>query len=355
MSAVINLSIIVLSIYFLSIITDEFFIESLDEIARKWKLPSNVAGASLMAMGSSMPELSIALLALVQDGGAHSDVGVGNIVGSAVFNILVITGASALARPAKVTWQVVVRDCLIYSISIGLLLFTFQDGQITLLETLMFLGLYAAYIYVLYQWHLLMPDGEMDIVDVLETEIQGEETKSGIYYQVTTQVARFVRFLTGEPRQQYGRAFFVSILLIIGISWLLLENAIAFAGAIGVPPILVALTILAGGSSVPDLLASVFVARDGKGEMAISNAVGSNIFDISIGLGLPWLLILIFQGGPIAVGTADLASSTMVLLSTVVVLFVFLSTGQQLSRREGAVLLLLYAAYVLWMWTGSLA
>ncbi|MCA9975717.1 MAG: hypothetical protein KC413_08195, partial [Anaerolineales bacterium] len=112
---------------------------------------------------------------------------------------------------------------------------------------------------------------------------------------------------------------------------------------------------LAGGSSVPDLLASVFVARDGKGEMAISNAVGSNIFDISIGLGLPWLLILIFQGGPIAVGTADLTSSTMVLLSTVVVLFVFLSTGQQLSRREGAVLLLLYAAYVLWMWTGSLA
>ncbi|MCB8966375.1 MAG: hypothetical protein H6660_05720 [Ardenticatenaceae bacterium] len=161
--------------------------------------------------------------------------------------------------------------------------------------------------------------------------------------------------MTGEPRQQYGRAFFVSILLIIGISWLLLENAIAFAGAIGVPPILVALTILAGGSSVPDLLASVFVARDGKGEMAISNAVGSNIFDISIGLGLPWLLILIFQGGPIAVGTADLTSSTMVLLSTVVVLFVFLSTGQQLSRREGAVLLLLYAAYVLWMWTGSLA
>ncbi|MCA9969424.1 MAG: calcium/sodium antiporter [Anaerolineales bacterium] len=353
MAAIGNLLIIFVTIYFLSIITDEFFIESLDQIADRWRLPSNVAGASLMAMGSSMPELSIALLALVQDGGLHSDVGVGNIVGSAVFNILVITGASALVRPASVTWQVVVRDCLIYSVSVGLLLFTFQDGQITLFETLMFLALYAVYIYILFQWNLIVPNGDDNVIDVLEAEIHAEEEKSGAYYRVTAQVARFVRLLTGDPRVRYGRAFLVSIVLIVAISWLLLENGIAFAQAIGVPPILVALTILAGGSSVPDLLASIFVARQGRGEMAVSNAVGSNIFDISIGLGLPWLIMLLTQGGTIAVGTADLASSTLVLLATVVILFVFLSTGQRLSRAEGGVLLLLYAGYVLWMWLGG--
>ena len=101
MQAVLSFGVIVVCIYLLSIITDEYFIESLDEISDRLKLPSNVAGASLMAMGSSMPELSIALLSLIQRGGAHSDVGVGNIVGSAVFNILVITGLSALVRPAK--------------------------------------------------------------------------------------------------------------------------------------------------------------------------------------------------------------------------------------------------------------
>jgi Ca2+/Na+ antiporter len=120
-----------------------------------------------------------------------------------------------------------------------------------------------------------------------------------------------------------------------------------------VPPLIIALTVLAGGSSVPDLIASVLVAREGRGEMAISNAVGSNIFDICIGLGLPWLLILFVRQETITVATADLWSSTMILLLTVVILFVFLSTNRELSRKEGGVLVLLYVGYVLWIWLGS--
>ena len=109
--------IIILCIYLLTIITDELFIESLDEIAKNLQLPSNVAGASLMAMGSSMPELSIALIALVQESGAHSDIGVGNIVGSAVFNILVITGDSASVRPARMSARRLVSRFLVSPIS----------------------------------------------------------------------------------------------------------------------------------------------------------------------------------------------------------------------------------------------
>ena len=92
-----------LSVYLLGIITDEYFIVSLDQISKKLKIPNNVAGASLMAMGSSAPELAIALLALVIASGSHSDVGIATIVGSAIFNILVITGASAIAKPAQIT------------------------------------------------------------------------------------------------------------------------------------------------------------------------------------------------------------------------------------------------------------
>ena len=91
-----SLAAILLSVFVLAIMTDKFFIPSLDEISRRLKLSDEVAGASLMAIGSSAPELAIALMALFTAGGAHSDVGIGTIVGSAVFNILVITGLSAV-------------------------------------------------------------------------------------------------------------------------------------------------------------------------------------------------------------------------------------------------------------------
>ncbi|MCI5158494.1 MAG: sodium:calcium antiporter, partial [Candidatus Electrothrix sp. AUS1_2] len=121
-----SLLIMLFAIYILAIMTDEYFISSLDHISHLLNLPHNVAGASLMAMGSSAPELAIALTALFEGSGEHSDVGIGTIVGSAVFNILVITGASALARPAKITLSVVIRDCLVYVTSIVLLLVTFS-------------------------------------------------------------------------------------------------------------------------------------------------------------------------------------------------------------------------------------
>ncbi|HFQ93094.1 MAG TPA: hypothetical protein ENK32_03725 [Anaerolineae bacterium] len=92
------------------------------------------------------------------------------------------------------------------------------------------------------------------------------------------------------------------------------------------------------------------VSREGRGEMAVTNAVGSNIFDISIGLGLPWLLVLLAGRDAVPVGTAGLYVSTLILLGTVVVLFVFANTGKILSRLEGGILVGMYVAYVLWAW-----
>lgn len=352
--AITSVLIMIAAIYLLAIVTDGFFIESLDTIAHKLNLPHNVAGASLMAMGSSMPELSIALITLIRAGGEYSDIGVGNIVGSAVFNILVITGASALMRPAKITRPVIIRDCLIYTISIALLLGVYVDGHVTLAETFVFLGLYAIYLIILYYWHRFFPGGE-DSLELLGQELEEEITKEGWFNRLTAGITQGLAYLTGDAQKSYLRAFIVSVLLIAGLSWLLVENAVIFAQAIGVPPILIALTILAGGSSVPDLIASVLVAREGRGEMAVTNAVGSNIFDISIGLGLPWLLVLLAGRNEIPVGTAGLYASTLILLGTVVILFVFANTGKTLSRLEGGILVGLYVVYVLWAWLqGSL-
>ena len=356
-TAVVSLVVIAVCVYVLTILTDGFFIPSLDEIADRWNIPSNVAGASLMAIGSSMPELTITLVALVTASGSHSDVGVGNIVGSAVFNILVITGISAMIRPAAVGWRVTARDGLFYIASIVLLLLAFRDGQATIVDALSFLGLYAVYLIVLFLWPRFMPEHAIDAedtVEILEHQIELEEGRVGAYHRVTHVLSKALGFLTGDPRKNYIRAFIVSIAIIVVISIILVNSSISLAEAIGVPSILIALTVLAAGSSVPDLISSVLVAREGRGDMAVSNAIGSNIFDITVGLGLPWLIIIVLSQGNIDIGTGDLWTSALILLGTVFVLLVFLATDRLLSRMEGVILVVLYVIYVVWIWVSSL-
>ena len=335
----------IFAVYLLSIITDEFFVESLDAISNVLKLPSNVAGASLMAMGSSAPELAIALIALFQVG-ENSDMGIGTIVGSAIFNILVITGVSAIARPAKISLTVVTRDTVAYLISIGLLFFTFWDGEIFIYEAIIFLVFYAVYIVVLFQWNNYFPEEEEE-----HEEEEDGPAGEGLYHTVTGVISTGMGLMTGDAKKSYVRAFIVSVAIIAFLSWVLVESAIHFAEALAIPPVLVALTLLAGGTSVPDMIASVVVAKQGRGDMAVANAVGSNIFDILIGLGLPWLIGITLLGkGTILVGTGSLLSSAVLLLATVFILYIFLYTGRELSRTEGYILVGLYVVYVLYMW-----
>lgn len=355
-----SLLMMALAIYILSIVTDEFFITSLDRISQIWNLPANVAGASLMAMGSSAPELAIALLALFRGGGEYSDLGIGTIVGSAVFNILVITGASAIVKPAKITLTVVARDCIAYLTSIILLLFCFADSEITVYEAGLFVAFYGVYILVLFQWGKLMPEEEVEA----EVEVQGsleklpEETEAvmgpGLYQKVTHAIAGGIGTLAGDAYREYPRAFVVSILFIAFLSWLLVESAVVFAGAVGIPPVIVALTLLAGGTSAPDFISSIVVSRQGRGDMAVANAVGSNIFNILMGLGMPWLVVILMDGGTVTVDTDGLWVSTIVLFGTVLVLFGFLYTDRLLTRREGYALIGVYLIYITWTVSNAL-
>ncbi len=340
---------IVASVYLLALLTDGFFIVSLDEISARLKLPSDVAGATLMAVGSSAPELAIALIALLKPGD-HGDVGIGTIVGSALFNVLVITGASALARPAKVAYATVTRDVIAYSLSLGLLFWAFRDSRIELYEAAVFLAFYAAYIGVLAFWSKKLAGDEDPIAAVEEMVETGRDREGGALQRVSRAVDGVYQVLIGDPRSQFVRAFIVSIVLISALSWVLVESGIAFATAVGVPPVIVALTILAGGTSVPDMISSIVVARQGRGDMAIANAVGSNVFDVLVGLGLPWLIMIIAGRGTIAVGTQELKTSMWLLFGSVVMLYVFLITKRTLSKTEGLILVGAYIVYVAWMY-----
>ena len=348
LDVLLSLALILAAVVVLAVITDRVFIPSLDEISRRLKLSDEVAGASLMAMGSSAPELAIALMALFSGGGEHSDVGIGTIVGSAVFNILVITGVSAVvAGGLHIHVFAVRRDIIYYLVSIGYLALVFFDGHVSLIEAILGLVGYVVYMGVLIV--LKDPEGDDDPPADLSHEDQPQKAKFALWRQLDSLIVSLLRRITGEPQKNFIWAFIVSILLIVALSYVLVEATIVFSASIGIPPVIVALTLLAAGTSAPDLMSSVDVAREGRGGMAVANAVGSNTFDLLIGLALPWTIALVLQQvGGIDVGSDNLWTSIGILVATTLVLFLFLETKRDLSKREGWILLLLYAVFVLY-------
>ena len=343
---------LILIFYLLAKICDQYFVESLDVIAKKWKLSDDVAGATLMAIGSSAPEFFTALIALTKVG--SEQVGAGTIVGSAIFNILVIVGMSSIAATAYLSWRPVIRDLLFYVVSILILLLTFSDGVITWQEALMYIFGYVIYVLILSRWSGWFPDKKQ--INILAEDVKAferEEKKherGGMYSVVLSFIDRTLAKTFpghGQMQKTYWRVFWISIIWIIVLSWALVELAVLTAHSLGVPEVIIALTILAAGTSIPDLMSSLIVAKKGRGDMAVSNAVGSNVFDILIGLGLPWFLYVVITGGSVKVGTENLFSSILLLFFTVITLLFLLITQKfKLGFRSGYFLVGLYVLYL---------
>ena len=347
--------ILLLIFYLLAKICDEFFVESLDFIIERLKLSPDVAGATFMAIGSSAPELftSIAALSKVN----AESVGAGTIVGSAIFNILMIVGASATVATAYLHWKPVIRDLLFYIMSIGILLFTFWDGIITLYEAWIFIGGYALYLFILAFWgKWIKKPNEIKGKDMLhETEATVEkiehklESKGPLKYFAKGIDIFFLKIFPDLKKnpQYYMLTFLIAILFIAGLSWIMVEVAVILAESLNISETIIALTILAGGTSIPDMISSVIVAKQGRGGMAISNAVGSNTFDILIGLGMPWLVFILWKKENVHVGTDNLLSSIWLLFATVVtLLFVLIIQKFKIGKYSGFFLIGLYVLYL---------
>lgn len=317
-------------------VVDLFFISSLDKISKDLKLSSDAAGATLMAVGSSAPELFVALFAVLKPGD-HQVIGIGSIVGSAIFNLLVIIGAVTLVKKTKLTWQPVIRDLLFYAVSVLLLVWFIWDGSFTINEAAIFLGIYVVYVFAAIYWRKILPYNDMEI-DKKE-RVHGENNK------ITKPLDRILTFIFPSPKHYYLN-FIFSILIIAALSYVLVEVAVLSAHILDIPEAIIALTVLAVGTSIPDLFSSIIVARQGRGDMAVSNAVGSNIFDILVGLGLPFIIVLAISGGSISTG-GDLKSSALILFASVILLFVLLLFSKwKVGKFTGILLIGLYIFYV---------
>jgi len=150
------------------------------------------------------------------------------------------------------------------------------------------------------------------------------------------------------PARFYFAVFFMSIVFIAGLCWVLVESAIGVSHILKIPEVIIGLTVLAVGTSVPDMISSVIVAKQGRGGMAVSNAVGSNIFDILVGLGLPWLLYSLTTGESIIGDTSELDISIALLFGSVVFIFIAMIVKKwTIGKGTGYILIGIYIVYVI--------
>lgn len=338
--------VLLISFYLLAVVCDRYFVNSLDKISEKLKMNSDMAGATFMAAGSSAPELFVALIALFKPG--NEAIGAGTIVGSALFNVLVIIGASAMVKKAIISWQPVIRDLIFYSASIIWLLISFRDGSVDLNEALIFVAFYVVYVFAVLYWRKILPYKDNEKNDDAVENNRELPVNKDLISKLKTGVYKAFDLIFPKA-EKYWSVFLVSVTMIAGLAYVLVESAVAIADILNIPSVIIGLTILAAGTSIPDLISSVIVAKQGRGGMAISNALGSNIFDILIGLGLPWLLVILVYGNNIPVVTENLVSSIILLFATVVaILFLLIMRHWKLGKYSGLFLIMLYLSYITW-------
>ncbi|MCX7803066.1 MAG: calcium/sodium antiporter [Meiothermus ruber] len=282
-------------------------------LARSWGISTMVVGLTVVAFGTSSPELAASLAAALSGSPA---IAIGNVVGSNTLNILFILGVTALVAPIRAQAQFIKREVPIM-IGAALLLFVFLyfDPQLSRLEGIWLLVLLGLYIWFLYR----SSTGE-------SAEVQGEFEQ---------EYGRAVR----ASWQTYAGVGLGLVLLGVGAR-LLTIGAVELARAFGVPELIIGLTIVALGTSLPEVAASITAALRREPDIALGNIVGSNIFNI---LGILGITALI---QPIGLPWESIQRDMWVMLGASVLLWPFLVTGFRLGRREGSVFLGLYGLYV---------
>jgi cation:H+ antiporter len=287
--------------------------------ARAGMTPLTV-GLTVVAFGTSAPELLVSTTAALA---GQADVALGNVVGSNVFNVLAVLGMSALLAPLVVAQQLVRFDVpLLIAASLGTLLLAL-DGRLGVLDGLAFLAALAAYVAFL-----------------LHTSRRESEAVRVEYARAYGRPAADVR--------EHGAslaAVLVGLFMLVAGARVFVGGAVAVARLLGVDELVIGLTVVAAGTSVPELATSVVASLRGERDIAVGNAIGSCLFNIFAVLGVA---ALVAPDG-IAVAPAVLRFDLPVMMTVAVACLPVFFTGHEIARWEGAVFLGYYAAYVLYL------
>lgn len=281
----------------------DLFVDGASSVAAKLKVPSLIIGLTVVSIGTSLPEAAVSVSASLS---GNNSISLGNVIGSNIFNLLMVVGVSSAILPIVTDRDMLKRDMPInigITVLLGILLF---DGNLSRLEALLLLLLLVAYMFLL-------------IRSALKNRVEAEETK-------VLSWAKSIVFIV------------LGVAAIIGGGQLVVNSAKTIAMALGMSETLVGLTVVAIGTSLPELVTSVVAARKGDSGIAMGNVIGSNLFNI---------LFILGMAGVIKPLTADAAFfiDTGILLGISALMLLFAFTKRKISRVEGITCVLLYVAY----------
>ena len=283
-------------------------------VAYNFRLPASLAGATLLAVSSSLPEFFTSLNgALLYQ---TLEIGFMTIIWSAIFNILVITGVVGVmsATPMKVSRNVIVRDSLVYLVALLILLILLYDGELGITDAYILLLTYLIYVVILYLQRHAMHEGE---------EIHSAQASRRKIFVASTAGTAGICIVSA------------------GIVYLGAEMSYSM----GISLAVVSALVFSIGTSFPDLLLSYFSAKRGGGSMALANVFGSNTFDITVCLGIP-ALILVFRGSTIESDLPSLRLSLVLLFTAMLLVNGLLAYNFTVSRTKGWICLVAYASFV---------
>ena len=305
----------------LLVVGANWLVDGAAAIARRFHMSEYIIGATIVGMGTSAPELVVSVISSV---GGHSDIAIGNVVGSNIFNVLLILGITALLMPIKYTRENIRRDipvnigvsvlvialCILNKVCCG----EYGLGRIS--------GLLLLSPFALYLWKSVR--GERDGQDSGEAVT----APTGLYRYTSVCIVAIIVGLAGLI---YGGNLFVDSASTIARQW-------------GVSEAIIGLTIVAGGTSLPELVSSVIAVTKQKGQMALGNIVGSNIFNLLLILGAASTICPLTMGGITFVDWGVMLLSSLILLA---------ATGtfekHTLDRKDALIFLLVYAGYMVWL------
>ena len=305
------------------VIGASLLVRGASKLALSFGISPLVVGLTIVAFGTSAPEVAVSVGAAL-DG--KTDIAVGNVVGSNIFNVLFILGVSALIVPLVVNVQLIRQEVPIMVGASLLLLALGLDGRISMLD-----GGFLMLLLVAYTVFLVV-------------QSRRETQAANDYYARENQPAQAGAWDSKLPAQLALIAAGLAA-LVFGSEWLVTAS-IAFAKALGVSDLVIGLTIVAAGTSMPEVATSITAAIKGERDIAVGNVVGSNTFNI---LGCLGIAGLVSGDSGLAMAPSLLSFDIWVMLAVALACLPVFLTGREIARWEGAVFLGFYAAYVAYL------
>lgn len=307
-------------------------------IATRFGVSQMVIGLTIVAMGTSMPEFCVSMVSALK---GTPDLAVGNVVGSNTFNTLLIVGCSALVAPIMVKRSSVKRDIPFAVVASLLMLLFCLDGAIGRVDAAVLFAGFCLFMFVTLKYAKTTEEpaaavatsgaATAAIPEASSSETSDHEASSSEASQVSgTSMLKAVAMLV------------VGLLCLIAGSNMFVDNASFVASSLGVSDAVIGLTIVAGGTSMPELATSMVSAKKGNSDIAIGNVIGSNVFNILMIIGITGLVKPMHIAG---ITTLDL----IMMLASMLLMWFFCRTTYKVKRWEGAVLTIVYIAYLTWL------